>query len=101
MRLFRLAAARGLLFVCFLAQGCDKEDPMRVYSAPKEPAHARLERIEWKTPPDWVEWTGDEQSYAGFTIEDSDPALEMTVTYLGREAPSAADVVANVHRWQR
>src|SRR2546421_9343967 len=25
----------------------------------------------------------------------------MTVTYLGREAPSAADVVANVHRWQR
>ena len=102
MRLFRLAAVGGIGCLCLLALGCEKEDPIRVYQAPKEPAHVHRERIEWKIPADWVEWTGDAQTntYAGFTLEATTPPLEMTVTILPRQAPSAADVTANVNRWQ-
>ena len=94
MSLFRLAAAGGLGCLCLLALGCEKDEPIRAYQAPKEPAHVHRERIEWKAAPDWIEWTGDEQtqSYAGFTLEESQPPLEMTVTYLPRQAPEAADV---------
>src|SRR5207249_328695 len=102
MSLFRLAAVGGVGCLCLLALGCEKDEPIRAYQAPKEPAHVHRERIEWKAAPDWIEWTGDEKTYAGFTLEDAQPALEMTVTYLPRqEAPEAADVTANVNRWQR
>jgi hypothetical protein len=102
MRLFSLLAAGGIGCLCLLALGCEKEDPIRAYQAPKEPAHVHRERIEWKAPADWIEWPGDgEQTYAGFTIEDGQPPLEMTVTTFSRRAPSAADVTANVNRWQR
>src|SRR5437016_4806223 len=103
MRLFRLAAALGVGCLCFLALGCEKEDPIRAYQAPKEPLHVHNERIEWKAPADWVEWPGDQQTntYAGFTVEDTQPPLEMTVTIFSRQAPEAADVTANVNRWQR
>src|SRR3954469_20516144 len=101
MTLLRLSMLAGVGF-CLFALGCEKEDPIRAYQTPKEPAHVHHERIEWKTPADWVEWPGDEMTYAGFTVEDGEPVLEMTVTYLLRaEAPNAADVTANVNRWQR
>src|SRR6267142_3194878 len=103
MSLLRLVMAGGAGCLCFLALGCNREEPIKAYQAPKEPAHVHRERIEWKLPVDWIEWPGDgELTYAGFTVEDSDPALEMTVTTLSRrDAPSAADVTANVNRWQR
>ena len=103
MRLFSLLATLGLGCLSLLALGCEKEEAVRAYQAPKEPAHVHHDRIEWKIPTDWIEWTGDEQTrtYAGFTIEDTNPPLEMTVTLLPRQAPSAADVTANVNRWQR
>src|SRR3954453_7265694 len=101
MRLFRLALAGGVGCLCFLALGCKKEGSIRVYLAPKDPVHVHHERIEWKAPPDWVEWTGDRVTYAGFTVEDGQPTLEMTVTYFPRQAPEAADLTANVNRWQR
>src|SRR5438128_2778116 len=102
MGLLRLSMLCGVGFVCFLALGCNREEPIKAYQAPKEAAHVNRERIEWKTPAEWVEWPGDEeQTYAGFTLEDLDPLLELTVTYLGREAPGAANVQANVNRWER
>src|SRR6185436_2203005 len=103
MRLFSLIVAGGLGCLCLLALGCEKEDPIRTYQVAKDPVHVHHDRIEWKAPVDWVEWTGDEETrtYAGFTLEDALPPLEMTVTILGRDAPEAADVAANVNRWQR
>jgi hypothetical protein len=101
MSLFRLVAAGGVGCLCFLALGCEKEAPVRAYQAPKEPAHVHRERIEWKLPADWIEWPGDDMTYAGFTVEDGEPALEMSVTSLPRERPGAADLAANVNRWQR
>src|ERR1044072_6072920 len=98
MRLFSLLAAGGLGCLSLLALGCEKQDPIRTYQVPKEPAHVHRDRIEWKAPADWVEGPGDEQThtYAGFTVKDTPPPLEMTVTTLPREAPQAADVTANV-----
>jgi len=107
MGLLRLLMAGGVGCLCLLALGCNREEPIKAYQAPKEPAHVHRDRIEWKTPADWIEWPGEEQTtdplptYAGFTVEDADPALEMRVTYLAREAPGAANVQANVNRWQR
>jgi hypothetical protein len=82
------------------AVGCDREEPIRSYKALKDPPHAHRERLEWKVPGDWVEWPGDDTTYAGFTLSEK-PQLEMTITALPRSASGAADVVANVNRWQR
>ena len=92
----------GVGLACLLALGCNREEPIKAYQAPREPARVHHERLEWKTPGEWIEWPGpDEQSYGGFTIEESQPPLELTITALPRESPSAADVTANVNRWQR
>lgn len=96
-------AIGGAGCLCLLALGCEKPDPIRTYQVAKDPVHVHRDRIEWKPPPDWIEWTGDEQTrtYAAFTLDDTPPPLEMTVTILERKAPEAADVTANVNRWQR
>ncbi|HEV8605443.1 MAG TPA: hypothetical protein VGQ99_08765 [Tepidisphaeraceae bacterium] len=96
LSLFLLACA-----LAALCPGCRKEEPIKAYQAPKEPAHVHHERLEWKVPGQWIEWPGDEQTYAGFTLEEADPPLEMTISALPRNSPSAADVQANVNRWQR
>jgi hypothetical protein len=91
-----LASALGTL-----CPGCKKEEPIKAYQAPKEAAHVHHERLEWKVPGNWIEWPGDEQTYAGFTLEQADPPLEMTISALERKTASAADLQANVNRWQR
>src|SRR2546421_4173078 len=102
MGLLRLSMIGGVGLACLLALGCNREEPIKAYQAPKEPARVHHERREWKAPGQWIEWPGpDEQSYGGFTIEESQPPLELTINALPRESPSAADVTANVNRWQR
>jgi hypothetical protein len=81
--------------------GCEREGEIRAYKTNKEPAHVHRDRLEWVVSGEWVEWPGDEQSYAGFTLDEGKPALELVISALPREAASAADVVANVNRWQR
>src|ERR1041385_2982146 len=91
----------GVGLLCLLALGCNKEEPIQAYQAPKEPAHVHHDRLEWKTPGQWIEWPGpDEQTYGGFTIEEPQPPLELVINAFSRQAPSAADVTANVNRWQ-
>jgi len=91
----------GVGLACLLALGCNREEPIKAYQAPKEPAHVHHDRLEWKTPGQWIEWPGpDEQTYGGFTIEETQPPLELLINAFPRQAPSAADVTANVNRWQ-
>jgi len=102
MGLLRLSMIGGVGLACLVALGCNREEPIRAYQAPKEPVHVHHDRLEWKVPGQWIEWPGpDEQMPAGFTVDEGQPALEMTITILPRQAPSAADVTANVNRWQR
>lgn len=108
MSLLRLSILAGMGLICLLALGCEREDPIATYQAPKEPPHIHRDRIEWKAPANWVEWPGDERPIAGFTIlagftlDDNDPPLELTVSYLERgEAPEAGSLRANVNRWER
>jgi hypothetical protein len=88
-----------LLLAVGWAVGCDREEPIRSYSAPADPPHVHRERLEWKVPGDWVEWPGDDGVFAGFTISEK-PNLELKITAMPR-GPESADVVANVNRWQR
>jgi len=102
MGLLRLSIVGGVGLVCLLALGCNREEPIKAYQAPKEPAHAHHDRLEWKTPGQWIEWPGpDELTYSGFTVEEGQPPLEMTISALPRGSPGAADVLANVNRWRR
>lgn len=102
MGLLRLSMIGVVGLACLVALGCNREEPIKAYQAPKDPPRVHHDRLEWKTPGQWIEWPGpDEQSYGGFTIEETQPPLELTITALGRQSPSAADVTANVNRWQR
>jgi hypothetical protein len=102
MGMLRLSMIGGVGLVCLLALGCNRDEPIKAYQAPREAAHVHHERLEWKTPANWIEWPGaDEQTLSGFTVEDGQPPLELTITALPRQSPSAADVTANVNRWQR
>src|SRR5882672_7518032 len=95
-------------FLCAFIAGCDREDPIKAYQAPREPAKTHHDRLEWTTPGQWIEWPGDEQpdaggvrTYVGFTLDGQQPPLELAVTVFDRASPSAADVPANVNRWER
>src|SRR2546421_2234589 len=72
MGLLRLSMIGGVGLACLLALGCNREEPIKAYQAPREPARVHHERLEWKTPGEWIEWPGpDEPSYGGFCISES------------------------------
>src|SRR5438045_603519 len=101
MGFLRLSMIWGVGSLSLLALGCNKEEPIKAYQAPKEPVHVYHDRLEWKTPGQWIEWPGPDEQTHGFTVEETNPPLELTITALDRQSPGAGDVTANVNRWQR
>jgi hypothetical protein len=87
--------------LCALISGCNREDPIKAYQAPADPTHSHHDHIEWTLPADWIEWPGEGNTEVGFTLDDQSPSLDLTLSYLERKTPSAADLTANVNRWQR
>src|SRR2546421_12516735 len=93
MGLLRLSMIGGVGLACLLALGCNREEPIKAYQAPREPARVHHERLEWKTPGEWIEWPGpDEQSYGGFYLLKCQRPLELIINALTREGPKAAGV---------
>src|SRR5258706_16371505 len=96
MRLLRLSMIGGAELACLLALGCNREEPIKAYQAPREPARVHHERLEWKTPGEWIEWPGpDEQTYGGFSIEGNPPPFAMSKTTPPPETANAAEGRAN------
>src|SRR3989440_13047760 len=90
MGLLRLSMIGGVGLACLLALGCNREEPIKAYQAPREPARVHHERLEWKTPGEWIEWPGpDEQSYGGFLILEGQPPFGLTINALPREGARA------------
>jgi len=90
--------------------GCDGDDRVRSYRAPKEsPLPVRAgplmtttgaqNRITWDPPAHWRIRPGAEEAmrFATFEIGPEDNRIELTVTPLG---PAAGDVLANINRWR-
>ena len=117
-----------LLFQVFFAAlacvaiGCDRDQEIRTYQAPKEtvsgdqgilssikqaPTEAQsdaLADLQWTLPANWtiVPVTGASgafQADARISVDPSDPQLLLSVSHLG-DAAGARSVVMNVNRWE-
>src|SRR5688572_2597407 len=63
-----------------LTGGCEKEDKIASYTAPKEPPEPKRERP-WTLPQGWREVaTTDQMQAARFLLNDRQPPLAMTLT---------------------
>ena len=99
-RLGGLTIAAAL--VC--SAGCDKEDTIRVYNAPKDSAPAASlaaaagKPIDFSIPQGWAEGQPSAMEYARFKISADDPKAAVTISTL---ATQAGLLLPNVNRWQR
>jgi hypothetical protein len=102
MRAIRFIAFASLAcWLCGLGVGCNREEPIRAYQTPHEAVEVHHDRVEWTTPGSWVEWPAERPEIVGFTIDEQSPPIQMAFSSLERTSPSAADVLANVNRWER
>jgi len=103
--LVRALGGISLAAIVVCMAGCEKEDPIRVYNAPKdapppmmtasdEPAVAP---IEWKVPAGWEKQPPRQIIFAAFRISSQDAKTECTVTRLGTRPDL---LLQNVNRWE-
>ena len=105
---------RPLIVLCAallggLLIGCEKEESISVYNAPKEPAtaarpvaantapSAAANELHWTVPEGWKEAPAQQMRFATFIVNEGEPKVELTVIPLG---PESGDVLANVNRWE-
>jgi hypothetical protein len=90
-------AVAMILGFTFLVAGCDKEEPVKAYDAPKDP-----QLISWTLPDAWKPARFDRKlQHAGFAAGNEDDPVSITVSFLFTDAPSARDLVMNVNRWRK
>lgn len=92
-----------------LAAGCDREEPVRAYTAPKEvfataaaslpaPGRPALSAVpSWTVPSGWTALPAQQMRFAAFAVSPDHPDAVLTVVPLGAEAGSLG---ANIIRWQ-
>jgi hypothetical protein len=110
-----------LFLAVFSLLGCDKDEGIAIYTAPKDPAPATAPvmniadainapqadphgnahgaaatSLTWSVPEGWKQEAGSEMRFATLVVNDN-PRVELTVIPLGG---SAGDVQANVNRWE-
>jgi hypothetical protein len=110
-----------LLIVLALVVGCERDDEIRSYQAPKEtappalaqaqgqpgqmpqgqipvpPAPAADESPTFTVPPGWKDLGAQSMRFAQFQVSEDDPTALATVVPLGRES---GDLLSNVNRWE-
>jgi hypothetical protein len=109
---FRASIVIGLLAFAIGLAGCDREDPVSSYSAPKEPTQriavegataadtagkSAVAGITWTVPAGWVEQPPHESEKARFLVSGDDPNTSFAVTALG----PGMDLAQNVNRWEK
>jgi hypothetical protein len=95
----------GTAAAVFAAAGCDRQDAIRTYTAPKDPRPAQASvassasgggEVHFSAPPEWKPLGATGMSIATYRIADN-PPLDVTVTPL---PVSAGEVLPNVNRWR-
>ena len=83
--------------VLLILAGCDKEESIASYAAPKEP-----QLLKWSLPGNWQKAPYNHKlQYAGFVVGEEEQAVKITVSYLFPNANGARDLLLNVNRWRR
>jgi hypothetical protein len=88
--------------------GCEGEEEITLAQRPKDPPpvvrtstnapSANVAPLHWTVPPGWRELPAQQMRFAAFAVNDSNPAVEMTVIPLG---PESAALLPNVNRWEK
>ena len=104
-------------FFVALVVGCEKDDGIARYEAPKDPAGTATQAaagqagmggqagaaapasntLHWTAPAAWKQGAAQQMRVATFIVNDGEPPVELTVIPLGKEAGA---VLANVNRWE-
>ena len=94
-------------FTACLTGGCEQEDAIRVYTAPKDPppvqrTAAAARPITWTLPEGWAEVpnpaTGQFGRFATLQVSPTDPTLTLAVNLL--DGSAAGDLTSNLNRWE-
>ena len=95
-----------------LAGGCEREDSISFYQAPKDPpsvdatvmqtaqapqAAGEKTQLHWDAPKEWKEIPAGQMRVAAFRVNE-DPPVDFTVIPLGAQSGS---LLANVNRWEK
>ncbi|HEV2292898.1 MAG TPA: hypothetical protein VGR35_03530 [Tepidisphaeraceae bacterium] len=83
-----LAAALGL--------GCERNEEVQTYSAPKDPP--AVKPVGFVVPDGWRELRAQQMQYAAFAVDPEHSDASLTIVPLPREANELAP---NVNRWER
>src|SRR3954469_9254768 len=98
----RIPCMFALIVAALIACGCDRDEPIAAYQAPKEQVRApdspraQPKPIDWNLPEGWRALPGDGMRYAAFAVSADDPNLVVTVVPLGPNLP----MLANINRWE-
>lgn len=90
----RIAAVVLAMIGCSWLAGCEHEDPIRTYQAPKE---TRPDVPTWTVPAGWKSLPGQSMRFATFQVDPSDPQTVLTIIRLG---PEAGEILPNINRWE-
>ncbi len=96
-----------MMLAALLAGGCEREEGIRTYNAPKDPPPAPVNSvasapdapIHWTAPPSWKPLPPGQMNYAAYQVSDN-PPLRMTISQVTSMGSGAATLLANVNRWQ-
>src|SRR5688572_13881904 len=97
--------------VALAASGCDREQEIRTYQAPKDPpppvvtasaagtsqAAADKTNPTWTVPAGWKELPSQQMRFAAFAVAPDRPEVVMTVVPLGG---ASGGLAANINRWE-
>lgn len=87
-----------------LLGGCDRDDGIRTYNAPKDPPPGAAPVVEagethWIVPPTWKTLPPGPMAKAAYVVSEN-PPIKMTVSQVTSMGSGAATVLANVNRWE-
>jgi hypothetical protein len=80
--------------------GCDREESITTYTAPKEAkeqADSAVAGISWKLPAGWAAQKPHEFEKARFAVDADDASTSLSVSVL----PPGMDLTQNINRWER
>lgn len=100
----------GVLLATGLAVGCNRDEGITFYQAPKEAAPTTAPApqvaaapapdapLAWKVPAGWKQQQSSQQMrFATFVVNEGPPPVEFTVIPLG---PEAGELLPNLNRWE-
>jgi hypothetical protein len=87
-----------------LLGGCDRDEGIRTYNAPKDPPPGAAPVVaagenHWTAPPAWKTLPPGPMIKAAYVVSEN-PPIKMTVSQVTAMGSGAATVLANVNRWE-